>query len=343
MLKEYLGLIVLGRDLTRAEAQAAMHVIMSGEATESQIGAFLMALRLKGETVEEIAGFATTMRQHAANMSCHSTALIDTCGTGGDCKGTFNVSTTAAFVLAGAGLSVAKHGNKGMTSSCGSADLLEALGIEIQLSPPQAASCIDQVGIGFMFAPLFHGAMKYAAKTRRDLGFRTVFNILGPLTNPAGAECQLMGIYDPALTEKVATTLAVLGTKRAMVVHSQDGMDEISTAAPTRISEVRDGKVSTYILNPADYGFAAAPADAYIGGSIADNALITTAILSGEAGYKRDIVVMNAAAGLVVGGLADDLADGIKQAAAVIDSGAALAKLNELRAYSHSCKEGLLS
>jgi anthranilate phosphoribosyltransferase len=267
------------------------------------------------------------------DVSCHSNHLIDTCGTGGDSKGTFNISTTVAFVLAGAGLHVAKHGNRGVSSACGSADVLSELGIDIQLSPSTVARSIDEVGVGFLYAPLFHGAMKYAAQPRRDLGFRTVFNLLGPLTNPAGANYQLMGVYDKDLLQKVAETLAALGTKSAMVVHSLDGMDEISTAAPTMIAQVQQGAVNIYRLDPTSLGFAQVTTEAYRGGTPAENALFTLQILQGVHGAKRDVVLINAAAGLVVGGLAGDLQEGIKLAAASIDSGAALAKLEAVKAF----------
>lgn len=334
MLKKFLAMVVSQTNLTREEAKESMDIIMSGNASEGQIGAFLAALRVKGEAVEEITGFAETMRAHAEKISCKNHGLIDTCGTGGDSKGTFNISTTAAFVLAGAGVPVAKHGNRGATSPCGSADLLEALGVQITLAPETVAQAIDKIGIGFMYAPAFHGAMKYAAKPRRELGFRTVFNVLGPLTNPAGAECQLMGIYDGSMTVKIAETLAALGSKRAMVVHSHDGMDEISTAAPTTVSEVKNGKVHTYQIDPEELGFVKPPQEAYLGGAAVENAKIALAILQGQKGFKRDIVLINAAAGLVVGGKAEDFYEGLKLAAASIDSGAALAKLEDLKNFS---------
>ncbi|CUH96980.1 Anthranilate phosphoribosyltransferase [Propionispora sp. 2/2-37] len=334
MLKKFLAIVVNKTDLTREEAKESMDIIMSGKASEGQIGAFLAALRVKGEVVEEITGFAETMRAHAEKISCKNHGLIDTCGTGGDSKGTFNISTTAAFVLAGAGVSVAKHGNRGATSPCGSADLLEALGVRITLAPEIVAQSIDKIGIGFMYAPAFHGAMKYAAKPRRDLGFRTVFNILGPLTNPAGAECQLMGIYDGRMTTTIAETLAALGSKRAMVVHSHDGMDEISTAVPTTISEVKGGDVHTYQIDPEKLGFVKPPREAYLGGSALENAKITLDILQGQKGFKRDIVLLNAAAGLIVSGKAESFPEGLELAASSIDCGAALAKLEELKKFS---------
>ncbi len=344
MLKQFIVPVIAGQNLSREEAREAMQVIMSGQASEAQIGAFLTALRMKGEVSAEVTGFADTMRAHAAPISCRRSHLIDTCGTGGDGKGTFNISTTVAFVLAGAGLSVAKHGNRGVSSSCGSADLLAELGINIDLPSHAVAKAIDEVGVGFLYAPLFHGAMKHAAKPRRELGFRTVFNILGPLTNPAKAECQLMGVYDSSLTCKVAEAMLALGVRRAMVVHSLDGLDEISTAAPTLVSEVRDGEVKSYQLDPADFGFKKAPADAYLGGTPAENAIITREILQGASGAKRDIVLVNAAAALVVGGMAGDFNEGIQLAITSIDSGVALNKLEELKRFSNSFEgESLLS
>lgn len=342
MLKDYLGQVVAGQNLSRSEAKEAMNVIMSGQANESQIGAFLTALRMKGETSAEVTGFAETMRMHATGIQCSAQILIDTCGTGGDRKGTFNVSTTAAFVLAGAGLTVAKHGNRGVSSSCGSADVLTELGIDVDLPAEAVAKAIDKLNIGFLYAPLFHTAMKYAAKPRKELGFRTVFNILGPLTNPANANCQLMGVYDKALTRKVAEALAGLGIERAMVVHSLDGMDEISTAAPTEVAEVVGGTIKCYTINPGDYGFTAGGTNDYLGGSPAENAAIVLKVLKGEPGAKRDIVVINAAAAFVVGGLAEDLNEGIRLAADCIDSGAALAKLEELRRFTNEFREGKL-
>lgn len=260
----------------------------------------------------------------------------------GDRKGTFNISTTVAFVAAGAGLRVAKHGNRGVSSPCGSADVLTALGVKVDLSPAAVARCLEEVGVAFLYAPVFHGAMRHAAKPRQELGFRTVFNVLGPLTNPAGASCQLLGVYDAALTEKLAQALAALGCRRAMVVHSLDGLDELSTAAPAQVSEVQDGVVTTYRLDPAAYGFVPPPPGAYRGGTPADNAAITLAVLQGQPGPQRDIVLLNAAAALLVGGVAADFKDGLAQAAASIDSGAALHKLEALRHFSRAYEEGSL-
>lgn len=342
MLKDYLCQVVAGEHLSRLDAKEAMNVIMSGQANDSQIGAFLTALRMKGETSAEVTGFAETMRKHAKAINCTAVRLIDTCGTGGDRKGTFNVSTTSAFVLAGAGLTVAKHGNRGVSSSCGSADVLTELGVNVDLPPEMVTQAINNINIGFLYAPLFHTAMKHAARPRRELGFRTVFNLLGPLTNPANANCQLIGVYDGSLTDKVAEALIGLGVERAMVVHSLDGMDEISTAAPTKVAEVKDGEIVSYTIDPADYGFMAGGIGDYEGGSPADNAAIIIKILSGAQGAKRDIVILNSAAALVVGGLAENLSEGIRIAANSIDSGAALSKLEALKQFSSQCREGSL-
>lgn len=342
MLKEYLHQVLSGQHLTRQQAGAAMNVIMSGQASEAQIGSFLTALKLKGETSSEITGFAETMRSHAESIVCQQSRLIDTCGTGGDCKGTFNVSTTVAFVLAGAGLAVAKHGNRSVSSSCGSADVLAALGVNVELAPQIAAAAIDEINVGFLFAPTFHKAMKYAAKPRKDLGFRTVFNILGPLSNPAKANYQLIGVYDQDLTEKVAGALVGLGVERAMVVHSFDGLDEISTTAPTQVTEVRDGQLYSYVINPQDYGFHAAAPDDYLGGTAEQNAEIILKILQGQLGPKRDIVLINAAAALYIAGSVPDLQSGLELAAASIDSGKAYAKLHDLKNFSHGLREEAL-
>ncbi|QJW48245.1 anthranilate phosphoribosyltransferase [bacterium BFN5] len=342
MLKEYLHQVLSGQHLTRQQAGEAMNVIMSGQASEAQIGSFLTALKLKGETSSEITGFAETMRSHAERIVCRQSRLIDTCGTGGDCKGTFNVSTTVAFVLAGAGLAVAKHGNRSVSSSCGSADVLAALGVNVELAPQTAAAAIDEINVGFLFAPTFHKAMKYAAKPRKDLGFRTVFNILGPLSNPAKANYQLIGVYDQDLTEKVAGALLGLGVERAMVVHSFDGLDEISTTAPTQVTEVRDGKLCSYVINPLDYGFQAVSPDDYLGGTAEQNAEIVLQVLQGQLGPKRDIVLINAAAALYIAGSVSDLQNGLELAAASIDSGKAYTKLHDLKNFSHRLREEAL-
>ncbi len=342
MLKEYLHQVVAGRHLTRQQAGEAMSIIMSGQASEAQIASFLTALKLKEETSGEIAGFAEAMRRHADQITCRQRELIDVVGTGGDCKGTFNISTTVAFVLAGAGLAVAKHGNRSVSSLCGSADVLTALGIDVEMPASTAAAAIDQLNVGFLFAPVYHKAMKYAAKPRKELGFRTVFNILGPLSNPAGATCQLIGVYEKVLIDKVAGALADLGVQRAMVVHSADGLDELSTAASNYVAEVRNGQVYSYTLNPRDLGFTAVPADAYTGGTAPENAAIVLRVLQGETGPKRDIVLMNAAAALYIAGRADNIPDGVAIAAESIDSGRALGKLTALREFCNTAREGSL-
>ncbi len=339
MLKDYLSQAIGGQDLSREDARAAMQVIMSGQASEAQIGAFLTAMRMKGETSLEVAGFAETMRSQALKVECSSKKLIDTCGTGGDRQGTFNISTTTAFVLAGAGLNVAKHGNRGVSSSCGSADVLSTLGIKLELPPKAVSEAIDTIGVGFIFAPSFHQAMKYAVKPRKELGFRTVFNLLGPLTNPANANYQLIGVYDPALTTKVAHALAELGVTSAMVVHSMDGLDEISTASPTKVAEVRGEEIRSYVIEPQEYGFKRCTLADYHGGTMEDNAQIVIRLLKGEQGFKRDIVLLNAAAALVVADAANDIAEGIKLAASSIDSGNAYSKLEELRNFTQNYQD----
>lgn len=317
--------------LTLEEAEAAMDEIMTGAATPAQIGGYLMALRLKGETVDEITGSARSMRRAANHPPVKTPGLVDTCGTGGDGVGTFNISTTVAFVVAGAGVPVAKHGNRAASSKSGSADVLGALGVNLALTPEQVGECIDVIGVGFLFAPSFHPSMKHAIGPRRELGVRTIFNILGPLTNPAGARRQLMGVFSPDLTESLANVLCLLGGEVAFVVHGDGGLDELTTTGPNRVSELRDANVRTYTLDPQSLGFKPANREDLLGGDPARNAEITRGILSGDVGgAKRDVVLLNAAAGLVAGGKADTLQHGVQMAAQSIDSGAALAKLNAL-------------
>ncbi len=341
IITEALRALVDRRDLTRIEAAAAMEAIMSGAATNAQIAAFLTALRMKGETVEELIGFAQVMRQKAVRVRTAAAEvagltgteremLIDTCGTGGDATGTFNVSTAVAFVVAGAGLKVAKHGNRSVSSLCGSADVVETLGISLELSAAQVARCIDEVGIGFLYAPLLHTAMKHVMAARREMGVRTVFNMLGPLTNPAGANAQLIGVYAATLTEPLARVLAELGTFRAFVVHGADGLDEISNTGESRLSEVRDGAVRTFTLRPEDFGMARAAIGDLKGGDREQNAQLVRALLEGEPGPKRDIVLMNAAAALVAGAKARDFKEGVELAAHSIDGGAARGRLAAL-------------
>ncbi len=334
MIRDAIGKVVAGDNLTRDEAAAVMEEIMTGQATAAQFGALVTGLRLKGETVAEIAGFALTMRKLATSVA-PSRPVVDTCGTGGDGLGTFNISTTAALVAAGAGAYVAKHGNRSMTSRCGSADVLEALGVHITLTPPQVEECIEEAGFGFMFAQAYHPAMKFAAGLRREIGIRTVFNILGPLTNPAGAHFQVLGVATPSLVERIAEALALLGTHHALVVHGDDGIDEISMCSPSRVSDVRDGAIRTYSIDPEDFGFARASHKELAGGDAAHNAEITRGVLLGEAGPRRDVVLLNAAAGLVACNIAVDLSDGVRRAAESIDSGAAADRLARLIAVSH--------
>ena len=318
-----------GRPLSEAEAADVMREIMSGQATAAQIGAFLVGLRIKGETVDEITGMARVMREHALAVPTGDVSgLVDTCGTGGDASGTFNVSTTAAFVVAAAGAPVAKHGNRAMTSACGSADVLEALGAKIDLPPEHVARCIREVGIGFMFAPVFHPAMKNVAGPRREIGVRTAFNILGPLTNPAGAAHQLLGVARPELAPLLAEALGRLGARHALVVHGHGGLDELSLSGPSTVHELREGVLREYAVSPEDVGLAAAPNEALRGGSPEENADALRAVLDGRPGPLRDITLLNSAAALVAADLAADVKEGVRQAAQAIDSGAARDKLN---------------
>ena len=329
-ITELLQKVMAGQDLSREEAAASMRILMSGEATPAQVGAWLTALRMKGETVDEITGCAEVMREFATPIQCASDNLVDTCGTGGDQSGTFNISTTAAFVVAGAGLSVAKHGNRSATSQCGSADVLECLGVNIEASPEKVAQCVDEVGIGFLFARSLHSAMKHVGPVRVELKIRTVFNLLGPLTNPAGAKSQVMGVFDGSLREDLASVLLALGSAHVFVVAGDDGLDEATLTAPTQVAEGKDGKVSSYTITPEEFGLTTCSPDALKGGDAAKNAAILKAILEGEAGPRRDIVVLNAALAIVAGGVADSIADGIKVAQDSIDSGKAMNCLNEL-------------
>jgi anthranilate phosphoribosyltransferase len=338
MFKEAISMILEGQDLTRDQAKAVMNEIMGGKATPAQIGGFLTAMRMKGETVDEITGFAQSMRENAQTITPDVPFLTDTCGTGGDGAHTFNISTAAAIVASAAGVPVAKHGNRSVSSSSGSADVLEKLGVAIDLGPQKVALCIEEIGLGFMFAPIFHGAMKHAIGPRRELGVRTVFNMLGPLTNPAGAGGQLMGVYSEKLTEPVAKVLCNLGVKRAMVVCSKDGLDEISICAPTTVSELKDGEIKTYLLNPEDYGFPIREGGEIKGEGPEQNAGIIVALLNGEKGAKRDILLMNAGAAVYVGGAAETLAEGIERAAEAIDSGKAYEKLRQFIEFTRSAK-----
>jgi len=331
-MQEAIAKVIEGQDLTEAEAESAMRQIMDGQATPAQIGALLTALRMKGESVSEITGCARAMRRSAVPVRPQrAETLVDTCGTGGDGAGTFNISTTAAFVVAGAGQPVAKHGNRSISSQCGSADVLEALGVNLDLTPDQVAACVDEVGIGFLFAPKLHPAMKHAIGPRRELGVRTIFNVLGPLTNPANAPAQVLGVYDPTLTDTLARVLGALGSQAAFVVHGSGGLDELTTAGPNRVSVLRNGQVETRNFDPADLGFPRArPSDLH-GGDASENAAITRGILAGtQNGAGRDVVVLNASAALVAGGRAQNLAEGIRLAEDSLDSGSAQRVLDHL-------------
>ena len=329
-MKEFIQKLVEGKNLTEEESRRAMQMIMSGKATDAQIAGFLIALRMKGETPEEIAEFAGVMREFSRKIEPRIEPLVDVCGTGGDRINTFNISTTAMFIVSASGIPVAKHGNRAVSSRCGSADVLEELGINLNLEPEKIREGIEKIGIGFMFAPLHHSAMKYVMPARRELGVRTVFNILGPLTNPANASSQLMGVFDPDLTEKLAEVFRLLKLKSAIVAYGEPGLDELSTLGKTKISELRDGKIRTYFVKLEDFGLSKAKAEDIAGGSARENARILRDILSGEeTGAKRDITLLNSAAGIVVGGVADNLKEGYEIARDVLDSGRAYKKLEE--------------
>lgn len=336
MIRDAIRKVVQAEDLTREDAVGSMTEIMNGEATPAQIGCFLTALRLKGESIDEITGFAEVMRDKATRIECSRGDVVDTCGTGGDGLSTFNISTCAAFVAAGAGVAVAKHGNRSVSSSCGSADVLKELGVNIEAEPPIIERCLEEVGIGFLFAPTLHLAMKYAIGPRREIGIRTVFNILGPMTNPAGAKRQLLGVYDGALTDTMARVLNKLGSKRVFVVHGEDGLDEISTTASTQVTELNAGQVRTYIIHPEDFGLPVAVMDDLTGGDAAANAAILKDVLGGRKDAKRDIVLLNSAAVIVAAGKAEDLKEGLERAAESIDSGRAAGALEELIRVSNA-------
>jgi anthranilate phosphoribosyltransferase len=321
--------------LSKEEMAECMNEIMEGRATDAQIGAFLTALRLKGETVEEITGAAAVMRQKATRIKAPE-GVVDTCGTGGDMSNTFNISTTSAIIVAAAGVPVAKHGNRSVSSSSGSADVLEALGVKIDLTPDKVESCLAETSFGFLFAPLFHPAMKYAVGPRKEMGIRTIFNILGPLTNPAGAKRQALGVFSSKLTEPLAKVLGNLGAQDCMVVHGEDGLDEITACNGTRISRYRNGNVDNFYVTPEDFGFRRCERSDIVGGTRDVNAGITLAILKGEPGPKRSITLMNAAAAIVVAGRADDLVTAKDIAAEIIDSKKALDKLEEIKRVSNA-------
>jgi anthranilate phosphoribosyltransferase len=332
-IKEAIASLINAEDLSEAEMISVMEEIMTGAATPAQIGGFLTALRIKGETVDEITGAAKVMREKALKIEAPAgSAVVDTCGTGGDGSGTFNISTTAAFIAAGAGLVVAKHGNRSVSSKSGSADVLMKLGINIEAEQARVEECLQKCGIGFLFAPMMHGAMKYAIGPRRELGVRTIFNLLGPLTNPAGAKRQIVGVYADALTEPVANVLFRLGEIRAFVVHGHDGLDEVTLTTTTRVSELKDGVVNTWYFDPKEHGFLYCEPRDLKGGDAEENASITLKILKGEErGPKRSVAVINAAFAIVAGGKADDLKSAIKLAEQSLDSGRALERLTLMR------------
>lgn len=340
MIKEAINKLVIGKDLDETLMVAVMNEIMSGETTPAQIGAFITALRIKGETIEEISGAAKVMREKSTRIATdvamsEGEVLVDTCGTGGDSSGTFNVSTTTAFVVAGAGIPVAKHGNRSVSSLCGSADVLEALGVNLELTPEQVGACMQEVGIGFLFAPMLHGAMKYAIGPRREIGIRTIFNVLGPLTNPAGANVQLLGVYSPDLCEKLAQVLGRLGTKRAMVVCGAGNVDELTVTGDTEVAELVDGKVRNYVVRPEDVGMQRSRlADLKGGDTAEESAEQLRGLLQGTNGPRRDMLLLNSGAALYLAGKVPDMKTGVELATEVIDSGAALAKLDALVSFS---------
>ncbi|MBW1729292.1 MAG: anthranilate phosphoribosyltransferase [Deltaproteobacteria bacterium] len=350
-IKEAISKVVKGEDLSEPEMQEVMDQIISGKATPAQIGSFITALRMKGETVEEITGAAKAMRAKARKVRVNNglinidrdeiniddETILDTCGTGGDSTSTFNVSTATAFVAAGAGVKVAKHGNRAVSSLCGSADVLEALGVKLEINEALVEQCIREIGIGFLYAPLFHGAMKYAAGPRREIGLRTIFNLLGPLTNPASATVQVLGVYSPHLTEKIAQVLGRLGTREAFVVCGEGTFDEISICGVTWVSHLKGGAVKTFQITPEQFGLNRASPESIKGGNARQNAQIIREILSGEKGPRRDVVVLNAAVAFVAAGLDNDFDSGMERARDSIDSGRAKEKLDSLVRFTQQC------
>ena len=336
MIKDAVSKVARGEDLTEEEMVSVMEEVMSGGASPAQIGAFITALRMKGETVAEITGAARVMREKATKVEVSDDLVVDTCGTGGDESMTFNISTAAAFVVAGCGITVAKHGNKSVSSKSGSADVLRALGVNIEAEVSNVEECLKEVGIGFLFAPLLHGAMKYAAPVRREIGIRTIFNILGPLTNPAGARYQVLGVYDPILTDLMGKVLANLGSTHAFIVHGEDGLDEITLTDETRVTELKDGEIKTYHVKPEDFGVERCGAGELKGGGPDENAKIILEVLSGKDGPKRDVVLLNSSAAIVATGKARSLEEGVAIARGSIDSGEALKKLEALKTRTNS-------
>jgi len=336
MFNKHLDKVVSREDLTLAEMEEAMSMVMEGKTTDSQLAGFLVGLRMKGETIDEITGAASVMRNKAARVKTKARDLIDSCGTGGDEKGTFNISTTAALVMAAGGLNVAKHGNRSVSSKSGSADLLEALGVKIDLSPELAGKCLDEIGISFLFAPHFHQAMKYAIGPRKELGLRTIFNILGPLTNPAKADYQVLGVYKEELVMPLAHVLKNLGLKSAMVVYGAGGVDELSLSGENKTAYLKDGEVKEYNFSAEDAGLEAAPLESILGGEPEENKEITLDILKGKKGPKRDVILLNSAAAFLVENKVESLQEGVKLAADLIDNGQTMQKLEELIECSNS-------
>lgn len=339
-IRDSIRAVVEGVDLSETGASLAMNTIMDGNATGAQIGSLVTALRMKGETVQEIAGFARAMREHALRVTVldDGKPLLDTCGTGGDHSNTFNISTTATFAIAASGVRIAKHGNRAASSQCGSADLLEALGVEIQLTPQQVAECVNEVGIGFMFAPSFHPAMRFAGPSRKEIGIRTVFNIVAPITNPASASHQLIGVGHPEIAMKLAEVLRTLGGQHAVLVHGDEGLDEVGIGGTTQVTEwdKRQGKIVQYTIAPEDFGLERATRNDIIGGDVAENIRITRSILSGEQGPRRTVTILNAGAGIYAADAATSIEEGIGMAVEAIDSGQALAKLDQLAATTQA-------
>jgi anthranilate phosphoribosyltransferase len=348
MIKEAISKVVEKQDLSESEMVGVMSEIMGGEATPAQVGAFITALRMKGETVDEITGAARVMRDRATpirvgkvldldrdEINLDRETILDTCGTGGSGTKSFNISTTVAFVVAACGVKVAKHGNRSVSSACGSADVLEALGVNLGVTPEKVEQCINTIGVGFLFAPALHGAMKHAIGPRREIGIRTIFNILGPLTNPASADCQVLGVYRRDLVGVLARVLAKLGCRRGFIVHGEDGMDEVTLTGTTSVAEIRDGEVMTYEVSPEDYGLCRCALEDLRGGDAGENATIVRGILSGETGPKSDVVLLNAAFGLVAAGVATDVRDGLALARVAIRDGSALAKLDRMVAMTN--------
>lgn len=335
MIKESINILIGGMDLSESEMALVMNEIMEGKATDAQIGAFLTALRCKGESVSEITGAARVMREKATRITAPE-GTLDTCGTGGDMAGTFNISTMTAILVSACGVPVAKHGNRSVSSKSGSADVLEALGIKIDLEAPKVEKCLSEIGFGFLFAPLFHPAMKFAIGPRRELGVRTIFNILGPITNPAGAKRQVLGVFSDKLTEPLCRVLGNLGAEDAMVVHGQDGLDEITITDGTRVSRLRDGTIENLIVSPEDFGMKRGSLAQIAGGNADENAAIVGKVFGGEKGAKRDVLLMNASAALLVAGKTDNLQEGASIAAEAVDSGAASAKLQDIIKITNS-------